>query len=245
MPQHEEFTDDPRQPQNLLGPFAAARCACDIGFNIASACLGELAIGRKPMNTHIEARAALGLAAVILLGACATSGSGPKGTEITRFHLGEPIPPQAIEIKPADAAEEKSLAYRDYLRAVSTELARAGFEASDSDDVQLVARVKVTRDVRYEAPKRSPFSIGIGAGGSNAAMGTSVGLGGSDGKEIPVTQLELVMESREGRQVLWEGTAVSAMEPGASANVNAVVQGLAAALLADFPGESGKTLTVE
>jgi hypothetical protein len=76
-------------------------------------------------------------------------------------------------------------------------------------------------------------------------MGTSVGLGGSDGKEIPVTQLELVMESREGRQVLWEGTAVSAMEPGASANVNAVVQGLAAALLADFPGESGKTLTVE
>lgn len=191
----------------------------------------------------VRVPALLALVALALVSAC--SSSPQRGTEVTRFHLGEPIPPQVINIEPTDPAEKDSLSYRNYSAVVASELARTGFVATDTEEVNLVALVAVTQTSRMELPRRSPVSIGIGGAGSNVGVGTSVGLGGTEGGEVMVTELELQLKSRADRQIIWEGKAMRAVEPGTGINQSAVVQRLAAALLSNFPGESGKTFTVE
>ncbi|UCG74313.1 MAG: DUF4136 domain-containing protein [Chromatiales bacterium] len=193
-------------------------------------------------------RAPLPIAAVLVTVACATP--GPKtGTEVTRFHRGDTIAPQAVNVEAANTANEDSLEFSTYLGQVAAELNRLGFERVEGEQVDLLAIVDVTKSVEIQAPSRSPFSIGFGGssyGGSGGmGVGASTDVGGSEGGEVIVTQLDVQLVSREQRDVLWEGRAVRTAESASGQQPVATVQKLSSALFLDFPGKSGSTIEVE
>lgn len=183
--------------------------------------------------------------AVLAMTACSTP--GPRtGTEVTRFHRGDTIAPQSINVEAAEAADKESLEFNTYKGMVATELGRLGFERVEAKQVDLLAVIGVTRTVEIQAPKRSPFSIGVGGGSyggsGGAGVSTSTNVGGSGGGEVVVTQLEVQLVSRDQKDVLWEGRAVRTSEPGSGEQPIATMQRLASALFLDFPGESGSTV---
>lgn len=184
-------------------------------------------------------------AAVVALGACASA--SPRGTEVTRFHLGQSIPAQTVNIQLADPARAGSLEFDSFIAVVVAELANAGFVVEDGEAAELIAAVDVQRGMQQRAPRRSPFSVGVGGGsfGGNVGVsgGVSMPVGGSRGGEIFVTELEVKLIRRAERAISWEGRAVRITESG-EGSPTAVVQQLASALFSDFPGESGKTVTV-
>ena len=109
--------------------------------------------------------------------------------------------------------------YQSYATAVANELAGLGFTSVDGNDASLFAAVKISRQVQQQAPKRSPFSIGIGAGsfGSSGGVsgGVSVPLGGSSGGEALVNSLDVQLIRREENAVSWEGQAIASNDGGA------------------------------
>ena len=96
--------------------------------------------------------------------------------------------------------------------------------------------------------KRSPVSVGVG--GSTGSYGSGLGLGiginlGGGPKPTQDLQLSVRIDDAATGQALWEGralTAVRAKAPAAQPSLAAAK--LAEALFKDFPGESGRTITV-
>jgi hypothetical protein len=178
------------------------------------------------------------------LAACATS--QPR-TEITRFHLNQPIPAEAVLIEAAASADPVSLEYQTYEQYVTAELSKLGFVAGDAS-ADLVAEVGVSRGLQAVAPKRSPVSVGVGGGSYGGSSGVSGGVsfpvGGSSGGERYVTELKVTLIKVSTKSVLWEGTVRQESET-APASPAANMQALAQALFAGFPGESGKTQLAE
>jgi hypothetical protein len=186
------------------------------------------------------------LASLALVAGCMTP--GPRGTEVTRFHLDQPIPAQAVTMEPADTAVADSLEYRQYAAIVGDALAGIGFTPTELEEAEMVAVIGVQHGTRDEPPQRSPFSIGLGGGSwgrhTGVGIGTSFGIGGSRGGEVNITELSVALKRRSEGTVVWEGRAVRATEPGTE-DPATTVQRLATALFQDFPGESGRTITVE
>ena len=192
-------------------------------------------------------RAAL-LGSALALAGCTAQ---PPQARVTRFHLGQPIARGEIVVEPRDPAAEKSLEFTVYARAVADELARVGFRlAPGMAKSELVAVIDVSRGTRAMLDEGSPFSIGIGGG----TFGRHVGVGGgvtfpvgkSRTSEIIGTQLAVQIKRRSDGTVIWEGRAVSEARSGTPyADPGAAVQRLATALFRDFPGETGRTITVK
>ncbi|MGP1282306.1 MAG: DUF4136 domain-containing protein [Parasphingopyxis sp.] len=186
------------------------------------------------------------LAALALVAACATPSQ--RGTEVTRFHLGQAIPAQAINVEPADPERADSLEFRQYAAIVAQQLATIGFTETSLEEAEMIAVMNVERGTRAEVARRSPFTIGIGGGSfgrrTGVGVGTSFGVGGSRGGEVDVTELSVALKRRSEGTIVWEGTATRATEPGAESPAT-IVEMLAAALFQGFPGESGRTITVE
>jgi Domain of unknown function (DUF4136) len=181
------------------------------------------------------------ISTALALGGCAAS---IPPVQVTRFHLGGEI----VRAPVAPVVVENSLERAAYDAAVARELARLGFAAGGSD-ARYTFSSEVTRDARAAAPKRSPISIGIGGGtggyGGGVGAGVSFGLGGNRSGETVVTRLSVQLRERGGKGVVWEGRA----ETAAPSNAPASQPGLAAdklatALFKDFPGESGRTISV-
>jgi hypothetical protein len=184
---------------------------------------------------------ALFLTTALGLGGCATS---IPPVQVTRFHLGSEI----VRGPVAPVVVENSLERAAYDAAVARELARLGFAAGGAD-ARYTFSSEVTRESRAAAPKRSPVSIGIGGGtggfGGGVGAGVSFGLGGNKSNEVILTRLSVQLRERGGKGVVWEGRA----ETEAPASAPASQPGLAAdklatALFKDFPGESGRTISV-
>ena len=178
------------------------------------------------------------------LAACATS--QPR-TEITRFHLNQPIPAEAVLVEAAASVDSVSLEYQTYEQHVISELSKLGFIAGDAS-ADLVAEVGVSRGLQAVAPKRSPVSVGVGGGSYGGSGGVSGGVsfpvGGSSGGERYVTELKVTLIKVSTKSVLWEGSVRQQSET-APVSPAANMQALTQALFADFPGESGKTQLVE
>ncbi len=184
---------------------------------------------------------ALLLSTALALGGCAAS---IPPVQVTRFHLGSEIVRAAV----APVALDNSLERAAYDAAVARELSRLGFSAGGTE-ARYTFATEVTRDTRAAAPKRSPITIGVGGGtggyGGGVGLGASFGLGGNKSSEIIVTRLSVQLRERGGKGIVWEGRA----ETEAGSNAAASQPGLAAdklatALFKDFPGESGRTITV-
>lgn len=189
-------------------------------------------------------RSALMLLPLLVLGACATSSSGP--VEVTRFHLGGAGVAErgTIAVEPAPGAPG-GLEFDVYGHAVAQELARLGFAPVDQVGQSLYVAIVDVRNATRERPPRSRVSIGLGGGtggwGSGVGGGVSFGLGGNRGEAVTGTQLSVQLKRRSDQTVAWEGRArgeSSGKDPAAAA------QRLASALFKDFPGESGRTITV-
>jgi hypothetical protein len=178
-------------------------------------------------------------------------------TQVTRFHLGQPIAPGQLTVEPRDPTLAKDLEFQSYARIVRAEFDRLGFGiAPDLTKSELVAVTEVRRSWRPTGQTRgSSMSIGLGGGsGGGWGGGTSVGLGGSVSFPIGkprekmdvLTQLSVQLKRRSEGTVIWEGRAETvARDNTPAASPEAAVARLATALFKDFPGRSGETITVK
>jgi Domain of unknown function (DUF4136) len=187
-------------------------------------------------------------AVALAVSACAIP-TGP--VEVTRFHRaaeGVVYGSGSYVVKPAvSPSGQQGLMLSPYLTAVAREMQRVGYtEKFEGSDVTAEVGVDVRK---VEAARRSPVSVGVG--GSTGSYGSGVGLGlGIDlgsltqGDRIE-TQMSVRILRRSDGLVIWEGRAVQAAgakSPAAQPGIAA--SKLAEALFKDFPGESGKTVTI-
>ena len=99
------------------------------------------------------------------------------------------------------------------------------------------------------AGRRSPVSVGVG--GSTGSYGSGVGLGigvnlGGGPKRMADLQLAVRIDDAASGQALWEGRAVTMVPVKAPASQPSLAAAkLADALFRDFPGESGRTISVK
>ncbi|MEY2882824.1 MAG: hypothetical protein RL490_548, partial [Pseudomonadota bacterium] len=136
----------------------------------------------------------LTLAMAVALAGCASSPTA----EVTRFHLGQPIPSDTIAVAPSPDAVAPGTAvpleFATYARAVAAELARAGFRPVEGPSAY-VAVLKIEQTAMQGPPRAAPFQIGIGGGtgGRGGGIGGSVTVpvGKAPSSEIRTTILSL------------------------------------------------------
>jgi hypothetical protein len=195
--------------------------------------------GMNKMNARRFAPLLLPLAA---LAACTTPMSP---VDVTRFHLGQVNERGTVAIEPAPGGAS-GMEFGMYASAVANQLRRLGYaDVAGVGQGLYVAVVDVRSGTRERAGGGSPVSIGIGGGtggwSSGVGGGISFGLGGNRGGLVVGTQLSVQLKRRSDQTVVWEGRArgeASERESGQLA------ERLAAALFRDFPGESGRTISV-
>ena len=207
------------------------------------------------MTRHLPAT--LLIAASLALGGCATA---VPPVEVTRFHGNAPAgwAPGARyvvdEIPLGDpaamiGAKAPSLEWSSYRTAVEQQLQRQGFvAAANGDRAPLKVRIGFDRSEQAAAARRSPVSVGVG--GSTGSYGSGVGLGvginlGGGPKRMADLQLSVRIDDSATGQALWEGRALTAVPVKAPASQPSLAAAkLAEALFRDFPGESGRTISV-
>ena len=196
-------------------------------------------------------RGASVLAATALLSLSGCMSTIPS-VDVTRFHDANVARAGTISIVPADARDAASLEFRSTANAVAAALTRVGYSVLDpgASGGTFRAVVSVSREtIEPGRQRRSPVSVGVG--GSTGSYGSGVGLGiGIDlsGKPKPVvtTQLRVQIRQASDDKAIWEGRAETAAKQGSPAAQPGMAAGkLADALFADFPGISGKTVTVQ
>jgi hypothetical protein len=100
-----------------------------------------------------------------------------------------------------------------------------------------VALIDLEQGSREAVAALSAARIGRGVSAA-APAGTSAG--------VTATLLEVAIRRRSDGTVFWEGRAVGEARTGsAEAARTAAVERLAEALFRDFPGESGRTISVK
>jgi Domain of unknown function (DUF4136) len=139
-----------------------------------------------------------------------------RPVQVTRFAVAEAI--VLGPVAPMKAAV--SLEQSTYDAAVAQELARIGFSGEGVARYDYTA--EVTKDVRRDPVRRSPVTIGIG-------------------RDTTLTTLFVQLRDRATGKTVWEGRA----EAESTAPGGERVERLAAALLRDFPGPSGRTISVK
>lgn len=190
----------------------------------------------------------IGLGALVALGACATP---TPPVDVTRFHLGQPIERGTIFVEPPPGGDPASLEFGTYAAAVSAQLRGIGYvPTGEIGGALYVAVVDVQRGVRPGAPGRSPVTVGVGGGtggfGGGIGGGVSFGVGGGKGRDVIATELRVQLKRRSDGSVMWEGRArTEARESAPAAQPGLAAGRLAEALFRGFPGESGRTISVQ
>ena len=191
------------------------------------------------------------VAALTVLAGCTT---GPSGTDVTRFHLGQPIARGAIAVVPANPNMANDLEFRTYAEAVGNELRAQNFTPVYGNDQSspYVGVITIEQVDRPGATHRTGVSIGFGLGG--ASFGRRSGFGGGAGVQVPVgghtrtdytrvNTLGLQIKRRSDSSIVWEGRATAARDDrNPSAQLPSAIPELAHDLLADFPGPANQTV---
>ena len=178
-------------------------------------------------------------AALLALATSATPAPARPPVSVTRFALDAAVVPGTV----APAGGAPTLEARHDEDIVAGQLARLGFATSDPGSARYLYTVEVSRDLRAPVQRRSPVTIGIGGGtggyGGGVGLGASFGLGGRP-REVTTTRLFVRLRDRATQQVVWEGRAEASGEARDTDTAR-----LAAALFRDFPGATGRTITVK
>ncbi|HEY0132348.1 MAG TPA: DUF4136 domain-containing protein [Allosphingosinicella sp.] len=174
------------------------------------------------------------------LAGCATNQGGPgahSGTEVTRFHLGNPIARGQIAIEAYEPRDSATPEFRVFADIVARELTRLGWTVvPTTTQSEQVALIDLEQGSREAVAALSAARIGRGVAGT-APAGASA--------NVTASLLEVAIRRRSDGTVFWEGRAVGEAPTGsAEATRTAAVERLAAALFRDFPGESGRTIRV-
>lgn len=205
---------------------------------------------------------AFGKLALMTLGTALLSGcmtAVPK-VDVTRFHTVAGANPLAgasfsIALFPASGlgiapASPDSLEWASYRAAVEQELLRLGMVTPPADArATFQVMMGFDRNVQMAEERRSPVSVGVG--GSTGRYGGGLGVGvGIDLSPKPKDKLFYQLSVRINRSAdgvaLWEGRAETAVAEGTpAAQPSLAAAKLAGALFQGFPGESGRTITVE
>lgn len=166
--------------------------------------------------------------------------------EVTRFHTGGLSERGSVSIAAGEGLSTESLEFRTYAMAVSRELVRLGFAESAGTGSTRIAEVSFTRGTLSKRLAEPPVSVGVGGGTGGVGIGIGIPIGSSNRtRETVITRLSVRLLNRADGKPVWEGRA----ETSAPATAPAAQPGLAAdklakALFADFPGQSGATITV-
>ena len=202
---------------------------------------------------------ALLCAAALALGGCATA---VPPVEVTRFHNAVPGwasgTRYAIATAPVDSfgsggpgAGMPSLEWNSYRAAVDQQLQRQGLVAAGSGDrAPLLVRIAFERSERASGGGNSPVSVGVGGGTGGYRSGIGLGLGigfnlGGGPRRVQDLQLSVRIDDAATGNALWEGRAIAAVPSKAPASQPSLAAAnLAEALFTDFPGESGRTISV-
>jgi hypothetical protein len=184
------------------------------------------------------ASVALGLA----VAGCATQ----PATEVTRFHLGQPIPSDSIALVPVPGGDANSLEFRSQAAVVARDLDAVGLHPATDARSGYVGTLKIEQSTRIGPPKASPFSIGIGGGTGGFGGGVSVPVGAPRTGEVRTNFLSLQIRRRSDASMVWEGRAVQDIAADAPASaLTAALPALSKALFSNFPGPSGETVKVK
>jgi hypothetical protein len=193
-------------------------------------------------------RARLFLAALAL----AASPALAAPVEVTRFHTPDSITTlgrNAVAVVAAPGTDPNSLETRVWLQAVEAELAALRFGTATPGAADVVAEVRVEREVQRTERQRGPVSVGVGGatGGCNSGVGLGLGFNLGGGPKARVyTRLVVTIRSRATGLSLWEGRAENVERDKAKeASVDVAAPRLAHALFSGFPGTSGATITVK
>lgn len=194
-----------------------------------------------------DRRRGMALAALLVLAGCA---SGPAPIEVTRFHLGQPIPADTILLMQAPGAPMGALQFQTQANALTPDLAAAGLRRSDAPEAAYIGVVSITQQSSAGPVKPPPFSIGIGGGsfggGGGIGGGVAVPIGKARRTFVTTTILELRIRRRSDSSAIWEGRAIDERRSdGEASNPGGVLPALSRALLANFPGVSGQTVKVK
>jgi hypothetical protein len=189
------------------------------------------------------------IGATLALAACASTPTA----DVTRFHMGQPIPSDTIRFvaspDPVAPGTAQSLEFRTHANIVAQDLARHGFRPVEAAPSAYIAILNVQQMTRAGMPSSSPFRIGIGGGTSSGNVGiggsVNVPVGQPRNNDLRVNVLDVRIRRASDSTAVWEGRAVqeiAARDQGS--NLSAAVPALSRALFAEFPGESGRTITV-
>ena len=195
---------------------------------------------------------ALLCAAALSFGGCATA---VPPVEVTRFHNAAPSwapgTRYAIATAPLDGpgAGMPSLEWNSYRAAVDQQLQRLGLVAAGANErAPLLVRIAFDRSEQRAAARRSPVTVGVGGSTGSYGSGVGVGLGinlGGGPKAMADMQLSVRIDDAASGQALWEGRALTAIPVKApAAQPSLAAAKLAEALFKDFPGESGRTISI-
>lgn len=200
---------------------------------------------------------ALLAAAALALGGCATM---VPPVEVTRFHnnavqgwaAGTRYSVDVALLGDAAAmagTSQPSLEWNSYRAAVERQLQLRGLVAAEPGAAApLKLRIGFERAERLAGAKRSPVTVGLG--GSTGSYGSGVGLGlginlGGGPRAMQDLKLSVRIDDAATGQALWEGRALAAVPAKApAAQPSLAAAKLAEALFKDFPGESGRTISV-
>ena len=94
------------------------------------------------------------LVAAGFLAGCTT----PSMTEVTRFHLGQPIPSDAIALLPAAGRDGASLEFRSQSAIVARDLDAVGLHPATDDKSGYIGTLTIEQSSRIGPPKSSPFT---------------------------------------------------------------------------------------
>ena len=191
------------------------------------------------------------LAAAALALSATSACVAPVGpVEVTRFHLpGTAVLGRgAISVEPAPGEDGAGLEFRSYAAAVARQLTLVGYSEQAAAGTPQVALVRIRRGTVQSGRQGGPVSVGIG--GTTGSYGSGVGLGigfnlGGGLKRMADLQLSVRIDDAATGQALWEGRALTAVPVKApAAQPSLAAAKLAEALFKDFPGESGRTISV-
>lgn len=200
---------------------------------------------------------ALLVAAALALGGCATA---VPPVEVTRFHSvavsawapGAQYRVNAVPLGDPAAlggAAAPSLEWDSYRVAVERQLQLQGFVAAAAGTgAAFQVRIGLDRSDRVSGGSNSPVSVGVGGstGGYRSGVGLGIGINlGGGPRRVQDIQLMVRIDDPATGNALWEGRAIAAVPAKApAAQPSLAAAKLAEALFKDFPGESGRTISV-
>ncbi len=182
------------------------------------------------------------IALSLLIVGCATQ----PATEVTRFHLGQPIPSDSIALVATTGVDATSLEFRSQAAVVARDLDAVGLHPATGNNSAYIGVLQVAQSTRVGPPKSSPFQIGIGGSTGGFGGGVSVPVGTPRANEVRTNLLSLQIRRRSDNSMVWEGRAVQDIAADAPASaLTAALPALSRALLGGFPGPSGVTIKVK